>query len=239
MTSEELKQFLLKKQTADDPQDFIGQLLFELSKIEEDSNQAIKNIVIPPAPDVQKIAIEGVSMVAIKGDKGDKGAKGLSGKDGYSPVKFKDYFTKDEINKIAQAIENRIIKPLDGKDGITPVAGKDYPTTESIYNFIKEQIGLFPIPKDGKDGTDGKDGKNSGFPDHEWSRDKTQIRFQNSDGKWGSWSAPLRGKDGRMFSFGGGTSRVGLIEGEGVNKITVSKTAPANPIMGELWIDIS
>lgn len=72
--------------------------------------------------------------------------KGNTGKDGYTPIKGKDYFTSSEINKAIRHIQSKIKVPKDGKNGIdgrTPLAGTDY-----------------LIPKDGRDGKDGKDGKN-------------------------------------------------------------------------------
>ena len=62
-------------------------------------------------------------------------SKAKNGKDGYTPVKGKDYF--------------------DGKDGYTPIKGEDYFTDEEIKEITKQAT-----PIKGKDYFDGKDGEN-------------------------------------------------------------------------------
>lgn len=73
--------------------------------------------------------IEGINKEA------EKQAKKLEGL-------FKDLLT---------AVDARMKKVKDGekgKDGRTPVAGIDYPDYQEIRNFIKEQVGKLPQPKD-------------------------------------------------------------------------------------------
>lgn len=60
-----------------------------------------------------------------KGDRGARGDKGDPGKDGYTPEKFKDYFTEEEITWMMENMENMVYarittelkKELQGKDG--------------------------------------------------------------------------------------------------------------------------
>ena len=100
--------------------------------------------------------------------------------DGYTPVKFKDYFTKEEQKQIVDIIESRIKIPV-VKDGVTPKPGIDYPSHEQVSKFIGESVAEIPTPKNGIS------------PKHEWNG--TKIRFQNGDGTWGKWTN-LKGKDG-------------------------------------------
>lgn len=88
-----------------------------------------------------------VQRVDIKGDKGDPGDPGRT------PVKGKDYFTDEEIEKFKKEVTPVKGKDYrDGKDGYTPVKGKDYddgkdgetPDTDAI---IKEIISKIPDVK--------------------------------------------------------------------------------------------
>jgi hypothetical protein len=162
---------------------------------QKETTEAIKEIKISPQKDNIKVSLDGVSVIAIKGDKGDPGLNGINGKDGYTPKKFKDYFTKEEIEQIIKRIQKSIRIPKDGKDGkngYTPVSGEDYPTYSEIKKQVEEAVALLPTPKDGK------------IPNHEWNKDKTRIRFETPDGEWGEWSDVLKGKDGKTTFFGGG-----------------------------------
>jgi len=88
----------------------------------------------------------------IKGEKGDKGD------DGKTPVKFKDYFTQTDINRIVKLVQGLIRMP---KDGYTPIKGKDYfdgkegksPKESYILDLIKP---LIPKVENGKDGSPDK-----------------------------------------------------------------------------------
>lgn len=56
--------------------------------------------------------------------------------------------------------------------------------------------------RDGRDGVDGKDGERGPMgpiPKHEWRG--TQLRFQQTSGKWGKWT-DLQGKPGKAGSGG-------------------------------------
>lgn len=72
-----------------------------------------------------------------------KGEPGKDGKNGYTPIKGKDYFTKNEIAEITNDILSKIPKP---KDGISPEV--DY---GRIRNVIEKEVSKIPTPKDGKD----------------------------------------------------------------------------------------
>lgn len=104
------------------------------------------NIKSNSALDKLADALTSVSKVT-----GPRGPKGAPGKDGKTPVKGKDYFTKEEIAIIAEDIEGRIRIPEDGK---TPIKGVDYFTPEEIRGMIANIIARIPMPKDGKDGKD-------------------------------------------------------------------------------------
>ena len=57
--------------------------------------------------------------------------------------------------------------------------------------------------RDGRDGVDGKDGERGPMgpmPKHEWRG--TQLRFQQTGGKWGKWT-DLQGKPGKAGVGGG------------------------------------
>lgn len=60
-------------------------------------------------------------LKVLQGPKGDTGPQGPAGKDGYTPIKGKDYF--DGVN---------------GKDGKTPVKGVDYFTDAEIAEIVDE-----------------------------------------------------------------------------------------------------
>jgi len=82
-----------------------------------------------------RLNTKGAAVVTLKGAKGDIPKKGV------------DYFTPDEVEKVAKEIEAKIRMP---KDGVTPVAGKDYPTYEDVEKKVKEYCSKY-TPKDGKD----------------------------------------------------------------------------------------
>ena len=63
-----------------------------------------------------------------------------------------------------------------------------------------------PPGKPGRDGAPGKDGERGPvgpMPKHEWRG--TELRFQQTGGKWGKWT-DLQGKPGKAGSGGGGGS---------------------------------
>ena len=67
------------------------------------------------------------------------------GKDGYTPIKGMDYFTKSEIDNFIKTITYSF-----PKDGKTPIAGMDYPNSKQINFRIKQFISEIPESKDGK-----------------------------------------------------------------------------------------
>ena len=89
-------------------------------------------------------ALESISKITavsstIVGPKGDKGDTGWTGKEGYTPVKGTDYFTKEEIRSFLKQM--------------TPIKGEDYFTDEEIKAIID-----IAKPIKGKDYFDGEDG---------------------------------------------------------------------------------
>lgn len=81
-------------------------------------------------------------MAAIKGDKGDQGDKGDT------PQRGVDYYTPEEIQKIADEITNKIRVPDDGK---TPIKGEDYFTDQEINQIISHIQSQIRVPEDGED----------------------------------------------------------------------------------------
>lgn len=83
---------------------------------QRDANQLLKSIVSRPAKDIaREIMIELLAERFLKDEKGDPG------KDGYTPIKGKDYFDG---------------KSIKGDDGYTPIKGKDYFTEREVKAFI-------------------------------------------------------------------------------------------------------
>lgn len=74
--------------------------------------------------------------------------QGKAGKDGKTPKKGEDYFTKKEIKDIIAEVRDLIEDPEDGK---TPVKGEDYFTDDDIEDLVDEVISRIRIPEDGKD----------------------------------------------------------------------------------------
>ena len=81
-----------------------------------------------------------------------KGISQIKGEPGYSPVKGKDYFTKEEIDDVVSNIQSyiRIPDAIPGQDGKTPVAGIDYPTVKQIRKIVKAMFGAIKPPENGK-----------------------------------------------------------------------------------------
>ena len=78
----------------------------------------------------------------------------LKGKDGYTPVFGKDYWTKEQVDKIVKTIQSSIRVPADGKDG-EPGADAivDYSKIlKTLRGYIDNLVAKMPKPKDGKDG---------------------------------------------------------------------------------------
>lgn len=96
-----------------------------------------------PSDEIQKISIEGASLVTIKGDRGDKGEKGDKGDRGIDGLNGKD--GKDGVNgkNGLNGINGK--DGLDGKDGVDGKDGKDGSpdTPEQIadkINTLDEEI---------------------------------------------------------------------------------------------------
>lgn len=88
--------------------------------------------------------------------------KGETGKDGYTPIKGKDYFTQGEIDQVLQYIKSQVVKNgkdgingksikgdsgKDGKNGIngtTPLRGVHYWTKQDVENIKKEVLSSIP-----------------------------------------------------------------------------------------------
>lgn len=150
------------------------------------------------------------------GDKGDpftyedftqeqlNSLKGEKGKDGYTPVKGKDYF--DGQN---------------GKDGYTPIKGKDYFDGKDGRDGVDGRTPVKYVDYfDGKDGAPGKDGKDGYTPR------KGIDYFDGKDGQPGKDGAPgVNGKDGTNgVGIDSVTQTTTSYDDDGNNVITVTLT---------------
>jgi hypothetical protein len=68
----------------------------------------------------------------------------LRGREGYTPKKGKDYFTKEEINDIKESIRTNL------KKEVTPIKEKDYFTSKEVDDIVDEVFNKIPTPEDGK-----------------------------------------------------------------------------------------
>jgi hypothetical protein len=100
-----------------------------LSKIVENTNKK----------EVQKVEIESKNN-----DLAGKFFSLLKGQKGDTPVKGKDYFTKEEINEIKEGIRSNL------KKEVSPTKGKDYFTQKEVDNIVNEVFSKIKVPKDGK-----------------------------------------------------------------------------------------
>lgn len=114
-------------------------------KIDE-SGSKVAEAVKELKPEMQKMGKAANFVLGfleeIKGDKGE---------DGYTPVKGKDYYTKEEIADVIKEIQDSIRIPEDGIDGYTPVKGEDYFTDEDISLMVEDVLSKIRQPEDGKD----------------------------------------------------------------------------------------
>lgn len=130
--------------------------------------------------------------------------KGKDGKDGYTPQKGKDYFSKSDIEWfIAKTMPIKGVDYVDGVDGKNGINGDDgeipgHRWTKTLLQFQNPN-------KSWGEMTDlkGEKGDKGDIPKHEWKG--TKLRFESPDGKWGKL-IDLKGKDGassRWLSPGG------------------------------------
>lgn len=71
----------------------------------------------------------------------------IAGKDGTTPIKGKDYFTKQEIREFLN-----LVKPVKGKDYFDGEKGQDGKNIDE-NKIIKQILSLIPQPKNGEDGS--------------------------------------------------------------------------------------
>jgi hypothetical protein len=136
----------------EDPKDLkIERQKFQLHKKGyEDIAKAIKEIK-EEKQEVQKVSIEGVNLITIKGDKGDSPTEEeltpiitklipspIHGKDGYSPVKNKDYFdgkdyilTEKDKKTIASNIKVPVIEKIIEKTEVI----KEQPIVKEVAKY--------------------------------------------------------------------------------------------------------
>ena len=90
----------------------------------------------------------------LKGVQMLKGEQGIPGKDGYTPIKGKDYYTEAEINAIIRYIQAGVKDGAKGDKGDTGAQGKPgingIDAVVDYAKIIKETLKKIPTPKDGK-----------------------------------------------------------------------------------------
>jgi hypothetical protein len=118
------------------------------SSIQKGSSDIVQSVE-QLKPELQKSSDATSKMVEFLSEM--KGEKGDPGKDGYTPEKGKDYYTKEEIAEVVKEIQDSIRIPEDGLDAYTPVRGEDYFTDEDITAMVSDVFSRIPTPKDGKD----------------------------------------------------------------------------------------
>jgi hypothetical protein len=166
----------------------------------------------------------------------------LRGPKGYTPVKGKDYFTDEEID--------------DFKTTVTPTSGIDYFTDEEIEEFKKDITPVKgtdyfdgekgekgdkgdkgdsivgprgpqgPAGKDGKPGRDGKDAKAIDINKIQKALESKVLK--QADEKYNETASILAKKvASKSYAI------------SDLTDVTKSATAPSDPAVGDLWIDIS
>ena len=94
----------------------------------------------------------------------------------------------------------------DGRDGKDGLDGKDGVGIRGLAGADGADGARGPDGPQGVPGADGERGPVGPMPKHEWRG--TQLRFQQTSGKWGKWT-DLQGKPGKAGSGGGGGVFVG------------------------------
>ena len=146
--------------------------------------------------------------------------KGKDGKDGYTPQKGKDYFSKSDIEWfLAKTMPIKGVDYVDGIDGKNGVNGSDgeipaHRWTKTLLQFQNPDKSYGEMVN-----LQGEKGDKGDIPKHEWKG--TKLRFESPDGKWGKL-IDLKGKDGassRWLSPGGWI-------GGGISKFTQLADVP-------------
>lgn len=120
----------------------LDNVLLTVNKTAENTKQLVNDtqqIVENTKPkDIQKISLEGIEVITLKGEKGEKGDKG-------------DKHTGEELTTL---IKTLIPEPIKGDEGVDGTDGKDG------YEGADGKDGVNGIDgTDGEDGVSGKDGK--------------------------------------------------------------------------------
>lgn len=169
-----------------------------------------------------------------KGDPGEPGKRGVPGKDGYTPIKGKDYF-----------------------DGYTPIKGKDYFTKSDKEEVLLNTLARIRQPKDGENAVvdevkiaekaadiikekgllETKDIKGL---TNEMSSYRNQLAMKQA-GQHGGGDTVVAGSGVTITPLPNGTKEISAPGGAGVVQtivagagISVDSTDPANPVVSAI-----
>jgi hypothetical protein len=170
------------------------------------------------------------NITVVKGDKGEPG---------YTPVRGKDYYTAQEIDFIIQHIQSQV-KPgmkgdpgiqgdpgSPGKPGYTPQRGVDYWLPKDQEKILQSVLAKIPKSKDGIS-PDINEVVNKAV-------DELKKKPINLNDITGAGDLRKLIEFLKVGGFRGGGNMMGVY----TDKITLSKTAPANPKFGDLWYNIT
>ena len=71
------------------------------------------------------------------GEKGASGARGATGKDGYTPVRGVDYWTRQDIEELVAAVVSKLPKPSIKKEVAKPISYKDLTDAPDVSDLPK------------------------------------------------------------------------------------------------------
>jgi hypothetical protein len=166
----------------------------------------------------------------VRGEKGDVGPQGPKGD---MPIKGKDYFTSQELDEFGRIILKKAT-PIRGVDYFDGRAGLDGKDGRSGKDGKDGKSG-----KDGKPGEDGKDGINP--KSKEVIEEIKKLKGEEAD-SFGKAVGPMieisQIKNASTFIFNKNKYKIEELMRGGA-QVTVSDTAPTNPIVGTLWCDTS
>ncbi len=154
-----------------------------------------------------------------------------------------DYIIEAVIPRVLEQIR----QPEDGKDGadadveliireILPLVMEKMPRPKELNEalIIQKIISRIRIPQDGKPGEKGKDGS----PDTP-VQVKDKLESLKGDDRLDAKAIKNLPKAVQQFG-GGGRGDIWInTDKSRINSITVSESAPSNPTLNDLWVDIS
>jgi hypothetical protein len=156
-----------------------------------------------------------------------------------------DYIINTVIDAVIPQILERIRVPEDGKPGadadteliireMLPLVMEKMPRPKELNEtlIIQRIISRIRIPQDGKTGEKGKDGS----PD---TAEEVKDKLESLKGDERLDARAIKNLPKQQFG-GNGRNDVWLnTDKTKINQLTVSATAPTNPTINDLWVDIS